>query len=92
MATILDDPNEFVAMEEGDREQLLTWIAEMVSPRKTVLRQSSYYLKHLFERDRRVYVTNGEFKGAMRSCGYEPVNEGEQNWLFRVNVKRVTRW
>ena len=89
MAADLDDPKAFVTMKDQDRDALLAWINNVISPRKTVLRQSSYYLKHLFERDTKIYVANGEFKGAMRECGYAPINEDEQNWLFKINVQRA---
>ena len=46
--------------------------------------ETSYGIKHDFEFATRLYVSNGQFKGAMLTAGYVPVNPGEQNWRFRI--------
>lgn len=90
-----EDPNSgpngpavFDAMPEAERACLLLWIELAIQPAKTIGRRDSYTLKHAFEHMGGFYVTNGEFKGAMRHAGYEPVDAAELNWRFRVKPRR----
>ena len=54
---------------------VFNWITENICPRKTpLLSDTSYALKHILESDTGIYLTNNEFKDAMLSCGYTPVN------------------
>jgi hypothetical protein len=65
---------------------VFNWIAENISPRKTpLLDYTSYGLKHILERDTGIYMTNNEFKDAMLSCGYAPVNPNELNWNYCIS-------
>ena len=67
---------------------VMNWIAENISPRKTSLYDhTSYGIKHLLERDVRIYLTNNEFKDAMLLAGYEPVNPNELNWRYCISKK-----
>lgn len=49
--------------------------------------KSSYGLKHILEKDTGLYLTNNEFKDAMLTCGYEPVNPNELNWNYCISKK-----
>jgi hypothetical protein len=68
---------------------LAEWIAMYLAPTaNAVLKtQDSYSLKHIFERDTGIYLTNNQFKDAMLMCGYNPVNPEELNWQYRISKK-----
>lgn len=67
---------------------VVDWILENIFPRKTPLdHPSSYGLKHVLERDTKIYTTNNQFKDAMLFLGFHPVNEGELNWHFCISKK-----
>ncbi len=63
-----------------------------MEPAKSYEEQTSYGLKHNFEREA-FYITNGQFKGAMLSLGYAPKDENALNWEFKVRQreKRSTK-
>lgn len=70
------------------REEVFGWIRENIVPRKTANRRhSSYGMKHILEKDTRIYLTNNEFKDAMMLCGYMPVNENSLNWNYRISER-----
>lgn len=69
-------------------DTVMDWIAEYISPRKTPLYgHTSYGIKHLLERDTRIYLTNNEFKDAMLQAGYKPVEPNELNWCYCISKK-----
>ena len=71
---------------------LMDWITQVISPIKSVNnRYSSYGLKHIFQDDTRIYVTNVEFKVAMLKSGYSPYDEKELNWRFHIS-KRLRKY
>lgn len=67
--------------------RLSVWIRENVSPAKRTYPSTSYGLKHNFTSDCGVYINNDVFKAAMLLAGYKPVDQGEQNWRYRIKVK-----
>lgn len=84
----LNHPNSYKNMGLKEKQTLAEWIKSKIEPSKRIYWQrSSYGLKHDFERDTDIYVTNGEFKGAMLMEGFAPVNEKELNWYFKIKVK-----
>lgn len=80
---------------DQQREEVQRWISEHISPRKSEnSRITSYGLKHKFdnrEEHKGFYMTNGEFKGAMRASGYEPTNPDDMNWCYRINFVEIVR-
>ena len=75
-------------MTEEEQAKVTAWIRENILPRKTpLLSRSSYGMKHLLERDTKIYMTNNQFKDAMLLCGYEPVDERLLNWNYRISKK-----
>ncbi|MGV3723913.1 MAG: hypothetical protein ACO1SX_23710 [Actinomycetota bacterium] len=93
----VNDPEAFSQRSPAAQAVLLEWIRLACHPVRTADRDSSYGMKHDFEADA-FYVTNGEFKGAMRAAGYAPVapeaGYPEFNWRFCVRPmsrKRRTR-
>ena len=64
------------------------WIKLSLAPlRAPKWLPESYGLKHVFERDTGVYVTNGRFKGAMLLAGFEPLDSAALNWEFRISPR-----
>lgn len=84
-----DSFTEFDTMDKDIRKMLLVWIQKTYMKGRRSHRQSSYGIKHDFERDSHEYVTNGQFKGAMKHLGFEPINPEERNWIFRIKRKPV---
>jgi hypothetical protein len=82
-----NDPRNFSTLSEAQKDTLLEWIDKNIKPgAKTSL--SSYDLKHYFEASEGgFYIDNGQFKGAMRHAGFEPMDlDGDGiNWYFRVS-------
>lgn len=75
-----------MTMEE--QEKVMSWIHENILPRKTpLLTKSSYGIKHLLERDTKIYMTNNQFKDAMLLCGFYPVDERLLNWNYCISKK-----
>lgn len=85
----LNLPKDFENLTDEKKKSLCKWIEANIMPRKTFnYSRSSYGMKHLFEKSEGgFYVTNGQFKGAMLKCGFEPANENELNWHFRISTK-----
>ncbi len=90
---LIDDPLDFLELTESEREPLLDWIKRSIIPRKTICRHhSSYGLKHVYESDTGNYVTNGQFKGAMITEGYEPHDASALNPHYAISKDiRVNR-
>jgi uncharacterized protein (DUF2126 family) len=80
----LDRPEEYEELSSAEQATLLEWIRLAIKPAKTPVVETSYGIKHDFEHATDLYVSNGQFKGAMLATGYAPVNPGEQNWRFRI--------
>lgn len=84
----LNHPNCYKNMGLQEKQKLDEWIKSKFEPSKRIYRnRSSYGLKHDFNRDTGIYVTNGEFKGAMLAAGFATENEKELNWHFKIKEK-----
>ncbi len=82
------DAELFSDLLEEEQNLVKEWIYENITPRNTPLySSSSYALKHVLERDTGIYMTNNQFKDAMLTYGYKPVNQKELNWSFRISKK-----
>lgn len=78
----------FLDLEKPNQKRLLAWIRACLQRGRTWhLARSSYALKHLFERDCEVYVTNAQFKDAMILAGYKPQKLDELNHFYRLHQK-----
>lgn len=79
-----EEEKEFKELTKSQQKQLILFCLNF-KPIKTInTRSSSYGLKHIFERSYNgFYITNNQFKHAMKLCGYravtfdycEPINE-----------------
>lgn len=84
----INHPDRFNEMAKNDKRIAIQWIEENIQARKTPLYNwSSYGIKHFLEHQSKLYMTNGEFKGAMLHCGHKPVNEHELNWYFCISKR-----
>ena len=78
-----DRPEAYEKLIPEEQDALLEWIRLAMKPAKTVAPTTSYGIKHDFE-GAGFYITNGQFKGAMRASGHAPVDPEELNWEFRI--------
>ena len=78
--------DEVAKLTEEEKFALVGWIGENIAPVKTPNKHhNSYGLKHFFERDTKIYVTNDQFKGIMLELGYEPINPEGTNWYLCIS-------
>jgi len=73
-----DDPSAYRTELGHDLQIVLAEWIELVD---------SYALKHDFEADSDLYLTNGQFKGAMAAMDFEPVDATAANWTFRIRCR-----
>jgi hypothetical protein len=81
-----DQPEDFDRLSEEEQEDLMEWIDDRMEPTKQYRHETSYGLKHVYEEERGKYITNGQFKGAMLKCSYEPKDRDELNWTFKAKL------
>lgn len=75
-------------LPQEEVDEVLNWIRTNLLQRKTINSyHTSYGLKHLLERDTRIYLTNNQFKDAMWMCGYKPKDVNELNWRYAISEK-----
>lgn len=75
-------------MTNNNMKTTMNWISKNITPRKTPCKgYSSYWMKHIFEKDTGMYITNDQFKEAMLRSGYTPIDEKAINWEFCVSKK-----
>jgi hypothetical protein len=84
----LNEPECYNHLNVDDKKALREWVDKRFEKARSVYRTSSYGLKHEFEEKTGIYVTNGEFKGAMLEAGFVAANKDELNWHFRVKNKK----
>lgn len=95
MLPVMVDKVEFddalmTAIPDDERDVVLDWIASHMEHIKSVNeKHSSYGLKHWLQADTGIYLTNNQFKHAMLIAGFDPVDETELNWLYRISERRL---
>lgn len=84
-----NDPQAIEELTAEQRAQIGDWIKQSLLPIASPNHDhTSYGIKHRFEKSAGgFYVTNGQFKGAMRLAGFEPVEAGEMNWTFCISKR-----
>jgi hypothetical protein len=86
-------PAEFNTLEPGEKEQLLDWLLKTFVPEPdrngNRCRVDTYTLKHVFERECRLYVTNGQFKGALQLLEFPIVDTDEVSWRPRMKRRQA---
>ncbi|MBG9319425.1 hypothetical protein I4J37_06525 [Corynebacterium belfantii] len=78
----------FLDLERSEQDRVLAWIRQSLKvPLKWRTHYSSYYLKHLLQRNTGIYVSNGQFKDAMILAGFKPVNARQLNHRYWLHPK-----
>lgn len=81
------DPEQYHKVPEETRKRAKEWILNNIRPYRMTNSRTSYGIKHILQHDTGIYLTDGEFKGAMLAAGYAPINPDEDEWRFRVQVR-----
>ena len=80
-----DHPRAYDELSVEEKDALQYWIEHAIqTATKVDDNYSSYGLKHEYERETNLYVSNAQFKGAMLVAGYQPVKASEQSWHFTI--------
>lgn len=83
-----DDPLDYLRLSEEEQKTITDWIDHVFDPDEdSICPESSYSLKHIYERDTEKYLTNGQFKGAMVQYGFDPVDPRELNCHYRIKIR-----
>ena len=85
----MNDPYSFYDLPKSLQVNLVTWCLRYHRQDKINHDHTSYGLKHIFSDFTRVYVTNGQFKGAMLVAGFRVHDMSERNWKFNVNKREI---
>ena len=81
-----DDTKLYTDLTEEEQKTVLHWIRWNVERRGTVnKRHTSYGMKHILQKDTKIYMTNNQFKDAMLECGYFPDDMTQLNWHYKVS-------
>ena len=70
-------------------EKLKQYILDNIQKRKTInTNHTSYWYKHLFEKELGFYISNDDCKEALCECGFRPaIPTGSQYWYFNISEK-----
>lgn len=81
-------PADYETLSGEEKEQCGLWIHSRLAAVncRPCNRLNSYGLKHHMERETGLYVTNGQFKGAMEKAGYEAFDTQDINWTYKVKL------
>lgn len=85
-----NQPTDYDLLSEEEKAALQKWIDERI--RSYIIKKfngsfTSYGLKHYFEREVGIYVSNGAFKGAMLEAQILPKNYEDLNWKFKISKR-----
>lgn len=81
----LDRPAEYIKLEKDVLINVINWCKDNFIKGTSVYKDySSYYYKHVFEKDLGIYLTNGQFKAAMLLAGFECDDVEKLNWNFKI--------
>lgn len=84
----IDRPADFKTLDPESQSKAIGWCSRYFIPTQSYNdRHTSYGLKHTLQSFDGTYLTNGQFKGAMLLCGYEPKDQEELNWVFGISEK-----
>lgn len=85
----VNDPASFENLPGDKQQTLLDWISENVEATSKPGFGHSYFWKHIFEHDSRMYCTNGAFVGAMLAAGFKRAGGPPQQVKFKAAVRNV---
>lgn len=82
----MDRPSDFMNLDDEVKQRVINWCKKYFLSTNTFnVDKSSYSLKHILENDTKIYLTNGQFKGAMLIAGYKQKKIDELNWYFNIS-------
>lgn len=82
-----DEPIIFELLSDDVKEILRDWIYNNFDPSGQYHKNSSYEIKHKFQRDTGIYIFNGAMKGGFLDAGYEPRDWEEQNAYYKIRPR-----
>ena len=88
----INSPEDYKTLTPEEQTTVADWIDENIQPfcGKDKCNLSSYILKDMMRVQTGLYLTNGQFKGAMLLAGYQR-ESGETNWTFRIALCRRSK-
>lgn len=79
----------FYSLPADTQTEVVRWIKQNFKERKTIDRGATAYgLKHILQGETNIYVTTFEFCDAMKECGFEAEQIGENNFIFKAKYNR----
>jgi len=78
----VNQPSSYERLSEEEKAATREWITRELRSSRAMGPKCSHGLKHVYQRLTGRYLTNGEFKGAMLACGYQPIDRTEPSWQF----------
>lgn len=82
----IDRPADFNSLDKETQIKAINWCLDNFVPSKTELKNhTSYELKDDLEENASLYLTNGQFKGAMLLAGFEASDIEQLNWTFKIS-------
>lgn len=89
----INQPDRYKGLPKQRQDNVCRWIHNNISIARRKCNETSYGLKHIFEHDKShggEYLTNGEFKGAMIACGFNPIEPEALNAIYRIKINKET--
>ncbi len=81
-----DRPADFMNLDEETKRITISWCKKNFLSSKTIfIDRNSYDFKIFFEKATNIYLTNGQFKGAMLLAGFSVENILDLNWHFKIS-------
>jgi hypothetical protein len=81
-----DPPSEFNRLSPREKSALLAWV-DYALMSATGCRYDSYTLKHRYEEESGVYITNGAMKGVLKKAGYRAKDSKERSPRYSIRVQ-----
>jgi len=76
-------------LNQEEKEIAEKFVSELFEPAYRYSRNTSYGIKHIFERATGIYMTNDEMKYIMLELGYKPNDRTELNPRYKARFKRL---
>lgn len=94
MSSEINSPDEFNELTQDQKDVLTSWVSHFDMIKTINTRHTSYGLKHKFENSQNgFYITNGQFKGAMREQGFkfkQPLDSPNESYnISEASVKTL---
>ncbi len=81
-----DRPADVSSLDKDSLIRAINWCKENFISTNTVLKDyTSYDYKQIMESEISVFLTNGQFKGAMLLAGFQAENIEDLNWAFNIS-------